>query len=160
MKRNYGTALLAALLLAACGGDNEADAEAEARARWALNTPVCEHLGLTELQSFTGREYQAGEVLAETPAAHRCVWRPVEGETGVITYTVHPGAPDQVEEQYTSMPGMQPIEGPGDEAYWSDAVQTYVVRQLNRLIVVGFDYPDGSHRAQAEQLVRRAIERF
>jgi hypothetical protein len=89
---------------------------------------------------------------------YRCEWEPAADEHGMVTLTLHPNAAASLD-QYQALPDMAEVEGVGEAAWWSEPAQTFVVQLGGRLFVVGFGAADGSHRNQAEQIVRRAMER-
>jgi hypothetical protein len=159
MKFEYpALALTGLLLLAACGrGAPEAD---ETDAAATLSMPVCDYVTVDELHSFTGRTYQPGQVTASQPTMHRCTWQSEEEAAGSIMFTVYPVNADSAMEQYLAFPGMEQIDGLGDQVWWSPSVQTYLVRLGDRLIAVGFGTHDSGHRNQAARIAGRALERL
>jgi hypothetical protein len=111
------------------------------------------------LTTFTGRSFKPGQVKVEQADMYRCEWEPESDDRGLIQLTVYPNA-ETAQEQHTSQPGMTPVEGVGDQAWWSDAVQTLAVRSGERLIVVSFGSQDSNHSTQGQRIVQRALERL
>lgn len=156
MKMRRGAWVAVLVVVAGCGGSD--DAEEGAAVAGAPTVPICEAVLPGELESFLGSSFAAGTPKVAEGEIYRCEWESAAAEQGIVTLTLHPDAAASLE-QYTAMTGMQEIEGVGDAAWWSDAVQTYVMRLGERLFVVGFGWADGNHRHQAEQIIQRAMER-
>lgn len=154
---SHHRAAVAAVLLAvtACGRSADETADAAGRA-----LTICDRVTLDELQRVTGRVYEAGQIAADETTIQRCTWATSDADAGPITLTVHPTNAESALEQYLAFPGMEEIEGPGDRTWWSHAVQTYVVRDGDRAIVVGFSTHDSSHRQHAETIVEYAMARL
>lgn len=156
MRSHYRAALAAAFFaFTACGGPEDETADAAGRA-----LTICDRVTSEELQRTTGRTYEAGQVVADEPGLQRCTWATTDADAGPIMLTVHPTNAESALEQYLAFPGMEEVEGPGEQTWWSHAVQTYVVRDGDRVIVVGFSTHDSSHRQHGQTIAEFAMARM